>query len=222
MEDQAVYNIENYTAPPAMQSPEIGKLAEALAKAQSEMSAAKKDAKNPFFKSDYSTLQSCIEAGNPSLNKNGLSVAQLPGSTNGEASIDSLLMHSSGQWIRASISVKPDKGGPQALGSCLTYLRRYSYQAITGQSSATDDDAESATDHTIKKVASTPPPKQPAKKAAPKKTNMKKFIEAVTPIAEKMGPEVFDAFMTENNVKSLDELTNREAQTDFYNKLKAA
>jgi hypothetical protein len=37
-----------------------------------------------------------------------------------------------------------------------------------------------------------------------------------------MGPEVFDAFMTENNVKSLDELTNREAQTDFYNKLKAA
>jgi hypothetical protein len=64
--------------------------------------------------------------------------------------------------------------------------------------------------------------KTTTKKAAPKKTNMKKFIEAVTPIAEKMGPEVFDAFMTENNVKSLDELTNREAQTDFYNKLKAA
>ena len=216
MEDQAVYNIENYTAPPAMQSPEIGKLAEALAKAQAEMEPATKDANNPFFKSQYASLASCWQACRGPLTKHGLAVIQTTEPDNGNVTVISILTHSSGQWIKGKLSVKPPKTDSQALGSCLSYLRRYSLSALVGLSTQ-DDDAEStmSRQNTVKEKTTT-------KKAAPKKTNMKKFIEAVTPIAEKMGPEVFDAFMTENNVKSLDELTNREAQTDFYNKLKAA
>jgi hypothetical protein len=216
MEDQAVYNIENYTAPPAMQSPEIGKLAEALAKAQAEMEPATKDANNPFFKSQYASLASCWQACRGPLTKHGLAIIQTTEPDNGNVTVISILTHSSGQWIKGKLSVKPPKTDSQALGSCLSYLRRYSLSALVGLSTQ-DDDAEStmSRQNTVKEKTTT-------KKAAPKKTNMKKFIEAVTPIAEKMGPEVFDAFMTENNVKSLDELTNREAQTDFYNKLKAA
>ena len=216
MEDQAVYNIENYTAPPAMQSPEIGKLAEALAKAQAEMEPATKDAANPFFKSQYASLASCWQACRGPLTKHGLAIIQTTEPDNGNVTVISILTHSSGQWIKGKLSVKPPKTDSQALGSCLSYLRRYSLSALVGLSTQ-DDDAEStmSRQNTVKEKTTT-------KKAAPKKTNMKKFIEAVTPIAEKMGPEVFDAFMTENNVKSLDELTNREAQTDFYNKLKAA
>ena len=216
MEDQAVYNIENYTAPPAMQSPDIGKLAEALAKAQSEMEPATKDANNPFFKSQYASLASCWQACRGPLTKHGLAIIQTTEPDNGNVTVISILTHSSGQWIKGKLSVKPPKTDSQALGSCLSYLRRYSLSALVGLSTQ-DDDAEStmSRQNTVKEKTTT-------KKATPKKTNMKKFIEAVTPIAEKMGPEVFDAFMTENNVKSLDELTNREAQTDFYNKLKAA
>ena len=216
MEDQAVYNIENYTAPPAMQSPEIGKLAEALAKAQAEMEPATKDANNPFFKSQYASLASCWQACRGPLTKHGLAIIQTTEPDNGNVTVISILTHSSGQWIKGKLSVKPPKTDSQALGSCLSYLRRYSLSALVGLSTQ-DDDAEStmSRQNTVKEKTTT-------KKAAPKKTNMKKFIEAVTPIAEKMGPEVFDAFMTENNVKSLDELTTREAQTDFYNKLKAA
>ena len=216
MEDQAVYNIENYTAPPAMQSPEIGKLAEALAKAQAEMEPATKDAANPFFKSQYASLASCWQACRGPLTKHGLAIIQTTEPDNGNVTVISILTHSSGQWIKGKLSVKPPKTDSQALGSCLSYLRRYSLSALVGLSTQ-DDDAEStmSRQNTVKEKTTT-------KKATPKKTNMKKFIEAVTPIAEKMGPEVFDAFMTENNVKSLDELTNREAQTDFYNKLKAA
>jgi len=205
------------TYPVPMQSPDIGKLAEALAKAQAEMTAAKKDAKNPFFKSDYATLASCIAAGNPALNKNGLSVTQLPGSNNGDVSVDTLLMHVSGQWVKSTISVKPQKTDPQALGSCLTYLRRYSYSAIIGQATADDDDAEAAMARPdTGKMKKEPPP--------PKPTDMKKFMEATTKLVEEKGmtAELFDAFMEENNVKALTDIKRKDDQIDFYNKLKAA
>ena len=199
-----------------MQSPDIGKLAEALAKAQSEMEPATKDANIPFFKSQDASLASCWQACRGPLTKHGLAIIQTTEPDNGNVTVISILTHSSGQWVKGKLSVKPPKTDSQALGSCLSYLRRYSLSALVGLSTQ-DDDAEStmSRQNTVKEKTTT-------KKAAPKKTNMMKFIEAVTPIAEKMGPEVFDAFMTENNVKSLDELTNREAQTDFYNKLKAA
>jgi hypothetical protein len=227
MENQNISDIqvEPYMPPqPQMQSSDIGKLAEALAKAQAEMSAAKKDAKNPFFKSDYATLHSCLEAGNPSLNKNGLCVTQLPGADNGTVLVETILMHTSGQFIKSRLSVKPQKTDPQALGSCLTYLRRYSYSAIIGQGTA-DDDSEAAMSRpdagkpkaAQKKVASTPPPK-------PKPADMKKFLEAITKLTEEKGmsPEIFDAFMEEAKVKSLEELKTKDAQISFYNDLKKA
>ncbi len=107
MEIQGTYETACYNE--KMMSDDIGKLAEALAKAQMEMSAAKKDAKNPFFKSDYATLASCLGAGNPALNKNGLSVTQLPGSSDGNISLETILMHTSGQFIKSNIYVKPEE-----------------------------------------------------------------------------------------------------------------
>ena len=206
---------------PAMQSQDIGKLAEALAKAQMEMSAAKKDAKNPFFKSDYATLASCLGAGNPALNKNGLCVTQLPGSSDGNISLETILMHTSGQFIKSNIYVKPEKTGPQALGACLSYLRRYSYSAIIGQATA-DDDAESATDRKKPDAGKNPAQKKADTHVEPK-VDMPKFIAAVTKLTEEMGmsAEIFDSFMSDEKVKSLDVLKTKDAQIDFYNKLKS-
>lgn len=129
-----------------MQSEQINEIAKALSMAQSEMKSAKKDAKNPFFKSDYATLESVSEACLPALNKQAIAVTQLTNvSQDGLTQLITLLIHSSGQWISSTYPVHPTKNDPQALGSALTYARRYSLAAIAGVVTS-DDDGESAMD----------------------------------------------------------------------------
>jgi hypothetical protein len=157
-----------------MQSPDVGKLAEALAKAQSEMEGATKDAKNPFFNSDYSTLFSVWQACREPLTKNGLSVIQTTGGNGtGIITVYTILAHSSGQWIKGALSITPAKTDPQTLGSCLTYLRRYALAAMVGLSPL-DDDGEAATKEARKA------PKQPTK--TPEKVD-----KAPTPIQVMIG-----------------------------------
>lgn len=129
-----------------MQSEQINELAKALAIAQSEMKSAKKDAKNPFFKSDYATLESVSDACLPALNKQAIAVTQLTNvSQDGSTQLITRLVHSSGQWISSTYPVHPTKNDPQALGSALTYARRYTLAAIAGVVTS-DDDAEEAMD----------------------------------------------------------------------------
>ena len=121
----------------------IDKLAEALAKAQLEMVGAVKDSNNPFFKSKYADLANVLDAIKP-CNKYGLSIVQMPSSAaDGAVKLTTMLMHSSGQWIQASYSVKPVKADPQGVGSCITYMRRYAAAAFAGVAQV-DDDGNSA------------------------------------------------------------------------------
>jgi len=121
----------------------IGKLAEALSKAQGAMKPAIKDSDNPYYKSKYADLSSVWEAIREPLSANGLSVSQLLESTeNGEKiTLTTILMHSSGEWLMSSITAKPAKEDAQAIGSLTSYLRRYALSAIIG-GYADDDDAE--------------------------------------------------------------------------------
>ncbi len=131
-------------------SPTIGKLAEALAKAQGKMKHAIKDSDNPFFRSKYADLASVVDASRPALVENGLSIVQY---TEGNI-LYTMLLHSSGEWIRGHIELKPmrqvkDKGwedshDPQSYGSCITYARRYAMAAIAGVATE-DDDGNAAT-----------------------------------------------------------------------------
>ena len=115
MEEQSEYT-RIPPAAPAWQSTSIGKLAEALSKAQSSMEGAKKDAKDPFFKSDYATLHSVWAACRGPLTENGLAVIQTTEGY-GDVTVVTTLCHSSGEWIRGKLSVKPQKTDSQALGS---------------------------------------------------------------------------------------------------------
>jgi hypothetical protein len=54
----------------------ITNISTAFLKAQKEMSSAKKDSNNPFFKSKYADLNSVMEAVMPALHNNGISVLQ--------------------------------------------------------------------------------------------------------------------------------------------------
>jgi hypothetical protein len=126
---------------PRFESDELGELFGSLAKAQADMEMAKNDSKNPFFKSRYADLASVVKASRPVLAKNGLSVVHrvLPNG-NGNQYLYSRLCHASGQWIESKMLIQPPKEDIQSLGSYLTYLRRYTYCALTGVVSSDEDD----------------------------------------------------------------------------------
>lgn len=123
------------------ESEECGKLYEALAKAQGEMSNAKEDKENSHFRSKYAGLSSFIAGAKGPLSKNGLSVIQrllpAPGGTH---YLYSRLGHTSGQWIESRVLVNPIKKDIQAFGSEITYLKKYSYSSLIGIAGGEDDD----------------------------------------------------------------------------------
>jgi len=129
------------------QSEKIDQLAIALAKAQPSLSAARKDAVNPHFKSQYATLQSVWDSAREVLAPNGLSVVQTFEKTDGRLmDIRTTLMHTSGQWIAGVLSLAPQQANPQGIGSAITYGRRYALAAILGIVADEDDDGNNATE----------------------------------------------------------------------------
>lgn len=128
-------------------SESITKLAAALVKFNNEVSSIPKDAKNPFFKSEYVTLDKLIISTRDILQKNGLSVMQFPLSVDGKIGIQTILLHESGEFIESEpLFMTPVKlNDPQNAGSIISYLRRYSYQAILNLNTGEDDDGNLAT-----------------------------------------------------------------------------
>lgn len=141
-------------------SESINEIAAALAKAQAEIGGALKQSANPFFKSKYADLASVREACNGPLTKHGIAYVQSP-STNGAAvTVETRLMHTSGQWIAGEVSCTAKDDSPQAVGSAITYLRRYALQSFAGVAPE-DDDGEAAQGRNGKSqpVAVVPAPK---------------------------------------------------------------
>jgi hypothetical protein len=125
-------------------SENINELAAALAAAQGEMGAAVKDAANPFFKSKYADLGEVVRAVKQPFANNGLSYTQFPIREGESAGVVTMLMHTSGQYIRQGYTLPLAKFDAQATGSAITYARRYALQSIAGIPSA-DDDGNQAT-----------------------------------------------------------------------------
>ena len=125
-------------------SESIQNLSAALSKAQAEMPAIKFDSKNPFLKNDYASLGAIIAGARPVIAKHGLSVSQLTFGEEGVAGVETVLMHTSGEWISSSISMpvgeEKGKSSAQVAGSIVTYLRRYSLASILGIYSDEDGD----------------------------------------------------------------------------------
>ena len=138
-------------------------LAQALLKAQTEFMTASKDAKNPFFKSKYATLNSVWEAVATALHNNGLVCIQ-PIVNN---MVATTIIHTSGQFITSECPIVCAKqNDPQALGSAITYSRRYALASMLGVMTDDDDDAESAM--VRKQPQSAPKPAaKPAEKTEP-------------------------------------------------------
>lgn len=130
------------------QSTNIGNLSWALCQAQKEMHFATKDASNPFFKSKYADLASVWNCCKEPLTKWGLSIMQFPCGNGDSCGLITILSWSweegkDPEWIRCKFVMKPKDNSPQAMGSCLTYMRRYALSAVVGVI-ADDDDGNGA------------------------------------------------------------------------------
>lgn len=142
-------------------SQEIDKIAPALLKAQLNIGAAVKGSRNPFFSSVYASLGSVMEACKEALNEQLICVLQPVGHDEHSQYVETILLHSSGQFIsdrmqiepiRKMVSPNPKKDetfepflapDPQAQGSAITYARRYALQSMLFIP-AEDDDGEGA------------------------------------------------------------------------------
>lgn len=140
----------------------IDKLAAALSKFQSAVSPIPKSGKNPHFGNTFSTLEDIDSATREGLAQNGLSVSQLVSRVETIPILVTILMHSSGQWISGEQILNPTKNDPQAMGSAISYAKRYGKLAILGLSSDEDDDGNKASGRTT-----TQPAARPAEAAAP-------------------------------------------------------
>jgi len=120
-------------------SESITELAIALNLAQAQMGAAKKNAANPFFKSNYSNLEEVIACVKQPFAENGLSFVQLPISSEERAGVETIILHKSGQWLSGSFMLKCSKLDPQGMASAISYARRYGLQSAVGLPSSDDD-----------------------------------------------------------------------------------
>lgn len=129
-------------------SEQINELASAMAAAQAEMTDAKRDSDNPFFKSKYADLASVRAACMGAMNKHGLSVWQFPrlvGTTEHDwtVEVETVVMHTSGQFAKDTLAVPVSKADAQGVGSAISYARRYALAAVASVAPA-DEDGESA------------------------------------------------------------------------------
>lgn len=122
-----------------LESATLGKLFGALSVAQGEIQSATRDKKNPFYNSSYADLESVIAVIREPFAKVGLCVVQRGVTTERGTVLETRLGHSSGEWIASVMPIKPEKNGIHAVGSAITYMRRYALMAIAGVAPAYDD-----------------------------------------------------------------------------------
>lgn len=134
-------SVETLEMPLAMQSAEIGAIAAAVVAAQGELTNPPKSKTVHAGAKRYSfaPLPDIIDAVRPVLAKHKLAVLQL---VRGGV-LETRLMHASGEWIGAVYAL-PAIGDSQAMGSAITYARRYCLCAILGIAGDEDEDGQAA------------------------------------------------------------------------------
>lgn len=134
----------------------LAELAKALSKAQSEMPTISLDRKVNFnnVKFEYASLSNMLANTKPILAKYGLSVLQFPSVCDGIVTIETMLLHDSGEYITSSLSTRlpgpkvdkhtgqPKADDPKDTGALVSYNRRYAYASILGIALDGDYDAE--------------------------------------------------------------------------------
>ena len=136
----------------------------AIRAAQGKIETVRKNGENPHFHSKYATLDEIWENVRKPLNDAGLIVLCDVYTANGERLLTTRVIHAeTGEEASCTFPIMAATNSPQAIGSAMTYARRYTLTAlleiVTGD--GTDDDGEAAENRTPTNGA-----KNPSAKAA--------------------------------------------------------
>lgn len=113
--------------------------ATAFIRAQANMGAATKSAKNPFFKNTYADLTAIQEAVFPAFHAEGFAIIQQGGADEFGRYMETQMVHTTGQVFSSRVYLECKPGDMQALGSAITYARRYGLMALSGIPTVDDD-----------------------------------------------------------------------------------
>ena len=118
-----------------------------LVAALSELRTLSQDGNNPHFKSRYLTLQTLIEGVRPILARHNLALLQPVTADANSVTVTTMLLHASGAQFDSALTLTATgPATPQALGSLISYARRYGAGSLLGIVSDpdADDDANAA------------------------------------------------------------------------------
>ena len=202
-----------------LKSEQINELAAALAKAQGQIEGAKKSSSNPFFKSKYADLAECWNTCREALTANEISVIQMPEeiNENGRLNITTMLAHSSGQYISSTLTMTVTKLDPQAIGSAITYGRRYALAAMVGLAQE-DDDGEKAMARQEKKDKK--PVESPINITSVSENGAVRFINGVQCQIQDKNGDWHDVEFLE--IKVLEKLLNDDKYVNAHEAIRAA
>lgn len=153
-------------------SEQLGELFAAMSKAQGEMKPAVMDSKNPHFQSKFASLTAVKDSYQAALSKHQLSIQQFVEFQENAYTIETILGHSSGQWISSTLRLILNKQDMQGLGSAVTYSRRYAISAILGVVDTEDDDANAS----VAPKKAYAPPSSPKNEAPPSDAQVKRMF----------------------------------------------
>ena len=209
-----------------LKSEQINELAAALAAVQGSLPAVAKtqtakirgesrNGKAYEYSYSYASLDAVWDSCRALLSKNGLSVAQVLDGFEGPPLLVTTLMHTSGQWI-SSVFQLAATTDPQALGSQITYYRRYALSAMVGIVTDEDDDGQQAQ----RAAPSVPAAPKPATQAPAAQMAPRSQPEPPAPPSPGSSPpdtpEALEAFLKET--KPLFEALPKEQQERLLKK----
>jgi len=125
-------------------SDQTGDIIEAMFNVQKELRPIIKDKANPFFKSKYADFNAIWETVQPLLEKNNLLIVQagepVLGTDGTRNYLQTTIFHvPTGQFITGTFPLVVSKGDAQAMGSAITYMRRYSLSSMLCLCTEDDD-----------------------------------------------------------------------------------
>lgn len=196
-------------------SESIKELTGALAKAQIAFKPIKRtervgyDTTKGRKQYNYAPLNEVIEATKQALSDNGLAITQSTKLVEGNTVLETLLSHSSGEWLSGELYVGKQDQPPQSEGSSLTYKRRYGMSAMLCIASEDDDDAEAAMKPTPRLIS-----------------KPKADIEELVVVAPKKEPQTAGGMLVDDLYQFIAEnmkwKTPNAARTWIVNKMKIA
>jgi hypothetical protein len=183
--------------------PKATTFAAALVAAQKQFAPALKTSSNPAFKSKYAALDACIEAVIDALNSNGFFLTQKPSVTAEFVSVETILIHESGEERSFGVfSIPVSKHDAHGTMSATTYCRRGGLMAAMGIAPE-DDDANHA-------VKASP---------APSQTDVANAISVLNAAAQK-GSKAFEN-ATKTMAEALKAAIPPQTKKDLYAAAKA-